>query len=65
MHVIGAAQFLQSCGGFLSFHRFFAHRGFDTSRWFAFVLGLVGATCGQGGLLYWAGTHRHHHKEEE
>ena len=54
--------FLQSCGGFLSFHRFFAHRGFDTSRWFAFVLGVVGATCGQGGLLYWAGTHRHHHK---
>ncbi|HEY4119948.1 MAG TPA: acyl-CoA desaturase [Byssovorax sp.] len=44
------------------YHRYFAHRAFKTSRAFQFVLALLGATATQKGPLWWAGTHRDHHK---
>jgi stearoyl-CoA desaturase (Delta-9 desaturase) len=47
------------CAGY---HRYFSHRSFKTSRWFAFVLGFLAQTSMQRGVLWWAATHRHHHK---
>ncbi|HVY44723.1 MAG TPA: acyl-CoA desaturase [Minicystis sp.] len=44
------------------YHRYFAHRAFKTSRAFQFVLALLGTTATQKGPLWWAGTHRVHHK---
>ncbi len=44
------------------FHRYFAHRGYKTSRVFAFILAFLGQTSAQSGVLWWAGTHRHHHR---
>ncbi len=44
------------------YHRFFSHRGFRTSRAFAFVLAFLAQTSAQRGVLWWAGTHRHHHR---
>ena len=47
------------------YHRYFAHRSFKTSRWFQFVLGLVGSCQLQGGPIAWASVHRHHHKHSD
>ncbi len=44
------------------YHRYFAHRGYRTSRVFQFVLAWIGASATQKGPLWWAGTHRHHHR---
>ncbi|MEQ8193766.1 MAG: fatty acid desaturase [Rhodospirillales bacterium] len=44
------------------FHRYFAHRGYKTSRVFGFILAFLGQTSAQSGVLWWAGNHRHHHR---
>jgi stearoyl-CoA desaturase (delta-9 desaturase) len=44
------------------YHRLFSHHAFQTSRVFAFVLAVVGASSGQRGPLWWAGVHRRHHR---
>lgn len=44
------------------YHRYFAHRAFKTSRFFQFVLAVVGTTAVQKGPLWWAAHHRQHHK---
>ncbi len=44
------------------YHRYFSHRTYKTSRWFQFLLGLVGTSCVQKGPIWWAATHRRHHK---
>ena len=44
------------------YHRYFAHKGYKTSRAFQFVLALLGTSATQKGPLWWASTHRHHHK---
>jgi stearoyl-CoA desaturase (Delta-9 desaturase) len=44
------------------FHRYFAHRSYETSRVFQFVLAFLGHTAAQKGVLWWAGNHRHHHR---
>jgi stearoyl-CoA desaturase (Delta-9 desaturase) len=44
------------------YHRYFAHRGYKTSRWFQFVLAWLGASSAQKGVLWWAAHHRDHHK---
>lgn len=44
------------------YHRYFSHRTYKTSRWFQFVLALLGVTAVQQGPLWWAAHHRHHHK---
>ena len=44
------------------YHRFFAHRAFAANRGVQFLLALVGTQCGQRGALWWAATHRTHHR---
>jgi stearoyl-CoA desaturase (Delta-9 desaturase) len=44
------------------YHRYFAHRSYKTSRWFQLFLALLGTTATQKGPLWWASTHRVHHK---
>ena len=44
------------------FHRYFSHRSFKTSRWFQFILALIGTTAAHLGPLWWAAHHRHHHR---
>ena len=44
------------------YHRYFSHKGYKTSRWFQFVLALLGTTCTQKGVLWWAAHHRDHHR---
>ena len=47
------------------YHRYFSHRSFKTSRAFQFILGLLGASAGQLGPLWWASHHRHHHQHSD
>ena len=44
------------------YHRYFTHRSYKTSRFFQFILAVIGTTTGQKGPLSWATSHRHHHK---
>jgi len=46
-------------------HRYFSHRAYKASRFVQFLLALVGAQGGQRGSLWWASTHRDHHKYVE
>ncbi len=46
-------------------HRYFSHRSFETSRFFQFVLGFLGASSTQMGPLWWAAHHRHHHRHSD
>ena len=45
-----------------SYHRYFSHKSYKTSRPFQFFLGFMGATAVQKGPLWWASHHRIHHK---
>ena len=47
------------------YHRYFAHRAYKTSRFVQFLIGLFGTTCLQKGPLWWAATHRTHHRESD
>lgn len=44
------------------FHRYFAHRSYKTSRAMQFMLAFLGTSAIQKGPLWWAGTHRLHHR---
>eukprot|EP00937_MAST-01D_sp_MAST-1D-sp2_P000674 g674.t1 len=46
-------------------HRFFSHRAFRASRPVTLLLGLLSCIVGQRGPLWWASTHRRHHKHCE
>lgn len=43
------------------YHRYFSHKAFRTTRFFQFILALLGATAVQRGPLWWASHHRDHH----
>jgi stearoyl-CoA desaturase (delta-9 desaturase) len=44
------------------YHRYFSHRSYRTSRGFQLALALLGTTATQKGPLWWAATHRNHHR---
>ena len=43
------------------FHRLFAHRTYQTSRAFQFLMGFLGTASYQKGPLWWSSHHRRHH----
>ncbi len=43
------------------YHRYFAHRAFETSRGWQFFFALIGASAAQRGPLWWSAMHRRHH----
>jgi stearoyl-CoA desaturase (delta-9 desaturase) len=45
-----------------SYHRYFSHRAFKTSRAFQLVLAVLAQSAAQKGVLWWASHHRRHHK---
>jgi stearoyl-CoA desaturase (Delta-9 desaturase) len=57
--VLYAARMFALTAGY---HRHFAHRSYETSRVFRFLLGMLGTTAIQKGPLWWAATHRAHHR---
>ncbi len=47
------------------YHRYFSHRTFRTSRLAQFFFAVFTGTTVQRGALWWASTHRHHHKHSD
>ncbi|MDA7518220.1 acyl-CoA desaturase [bacterium] len=47
------------------YHRYFSHRTYKTSRIVQFLFALLGNSSMQRGPLWWAATHRHHHKHSD
>ncbi len=47
------------------YHRYFAHRSYNTSRWFQFIIAFMAQTSAQKGALWWAGHHRIHHRASD
>ncbi len=47
------------------YHRYFSHRTFKTSRPIQFLFAVLGNSSMQRGPLWWAATHRHHHKHSD
>ena len=56
------AWFVLQVGVFAGYHRYFSHRSYKTHPWFEFVLAALGGLAYQGGVLWWASEHRHHHR---
>jgi stearoyl-CoA desaturase (Delta-9 desaturase) len=46
-------------------HRYFSHHAYKANRVVQFMLALIAAQGGQRGSLWWASTHRDHHKYAE
>ena len=44
------------------YHRYFSHHSFETSRVVQFIGAVLGSLSLQGGPLWWASQHIHHHK---
>ena len=47
------------------YHRYFAHKTYQTSRWFQFIIAFMAQTSMQKGALWWAAHHRVHHKTSD
>ena len=47
------------------YHRYFAHKAFQTSRAGQLIFALLGATAVQRGPLWWAAHHRNHHAHSD
>jgi stearoyl-CoA desaturase (Delta-9 desaturase) len=47
------------------YHRYFAHKSYQTSRWFQFVIAFMAQTSMQKGALWWAAHHRIHHRTSD
>lgn len=47
------------------YHRYFAHRSYETGRVFQFLLALFGCLSHQKGPLWWAAHHRYHHAHSD
>lgn len=60
--ILAGTYFLRIFGLGAGYHRYFAHRSFETSRAFQLVLALLGMLGLQRGPLWWAETHRAHHR---
>jgi len=59
------AYLIRGFGVSVIYHRYFAHRTFRTSRVMQFLFGLYGTTTVLGGPLWWAQTHREHHRHAD
>ncbi|MCY2966382.1 MAG: acyl-CoA desaturase [Planctomycetota bacterium] len=47
------------------YHRYFAHKAFQTSRWFQFLWAFIGCAAAQRGPIWWAAHHRDHHSHSD
>lgn len=63
--VFGASFLVRMFGLTAGYHRYFSHRAYKTSRPVQFVLALLGTLALQGGVLWWAETHRRHHRHAD
>jgi stearoyl-CoA desaturase (Delta-9 desaturase) len=46
----------------VGFHRHFTHRSFKAATWVRVTLAILGSMAFEGPVIWWAATHRRHHK---
>lgn len=46
----------------VGFHRYFAHRAFQTTTLVRVILAILGSMAAQGGVIFWVAHHRRHHQ---
>jgi stearoyl-CoA desaturase (delta-9 desaturase) len=49
----------------VGFHRFFAHRSFETNKVVQFALGVLGSMAVQAPVIKWVAQHRRHHQHSD
>ena len=54
-----------SIGVTVGYHRLWTHRSYEASPFLQWILMLFGTTSGQGEVIWWAKTHRTHHRNED
>lgn len=59
--LFGVFYFLHMAGITMGFHRYLAHKAFNTSRFFEGLMLICGSMAGQGPIMFWITTHRRHH----
>ena len=47
------------------YHRYFAHRAFNASKWYEYYVLFLGTLTASGPLLGWVGVHRLHHNHTD
>jgi stearoyl-CoA desaturase (delta-9 desaturase) len=57
-----ASYVFQTLGVMVGYHRYFSHRTFKTRRSLQFIFAWLGCTAMQNGPLWWASSHRRHHR---
>jgi stearoyl-CoA desaturase (delta-9 desaturase) len=60
--VFAVNYFFRMFGITAVYHRYFAHRSYQTSRIFQFLLAWLACSAVQKGPLWWAAHHRRHHR---
>lgn len=60
--ICGLLYFIRMFAITAGYHRLFSHHSYKTSRVFQFMLAVLGASAAQKGPIWWAGSHRRHHK---
>lgn len=63
--ILAVTYYVRAFGLGAGYHRYFAHRSFKTSRAMQLVLGVLGLSALQRGPLWWAETHRRHHRHAD
>jgi stearoyl-CoA desaturase (Delta-9 desaturase) len=63
--ICAGSFYLRMIGLGIGYHRYFAHRAFKTSRPMQLFLALLGVLTVQRGPLWWARTHREHHRHTD
>jgi stearoyl-CoA desaturase (delta-9 desaturase) len=56
---------LTGLGVTMGFHRYFAHKSFDTGRAIQAILAVLGSMAVEGPILRWVATHRCHHQHSD
>jgi stearoyl-CoA desaturase (Delta-9 desaturase) len=56
---------ITSAGVEIGLHRYFSHRAFKCGKAVRLGLGIAGSMAGQGPVLFWATTHRRHHRHSD
>ncbi len=56
---------IQTVGISVGFHRYFSHKGFETSMPLKIIMGYLGTLAIIGGPISWGLVHRQHHKHSD
>ena len=65
LYVAFAAYLITGLGVTLGYHRYFSHKSYETSRFFQFILGVLGCAALENGPIEWSKNHIHHHKHSD